>query len=51
VLVLAKLVYDNISNLNWPLGAVECFVLMVTALIALAIFGRLNRAIYAGKET
>lgn len=50
VLVIAKLVYDNISNLNWPLGAVESFVLLVIALVALAIFGRLNRAIYAGRE-
>jgi putative spermidine/putrescine transport system permease protein len=50
VLVLAKLVYDNISNLSWPLGAVESFVLLVIALIALALFGRLNRAIYAGRE-
>jgi putative spermidine/putrescine transport system permease protein len=50
VLVVAKLVYDNISNLNWPLGAVESFVLLVIALIALAIFGRLNRAVYAGRE-
>jgi len=50
VLVLAELVYENISNLDWPLGAVESFVLLVTALIALTIFGRLNRAIYAGRE-
>jgi putative spermidine/putrescine transport system permease protein len=50
VLVLAKLVLDNISDLNLPLGSVESFVLLVIALTALTIFSRLNRAIYAGRE-
>jgi putative spermidine/putrescine transport system permease protein len=50
VLVLAKLVLDNISDLNLPLGSVESFVLLVIALTALIIFSRLNRAIYAGRE-
>jgi putative spermidine/putrescine transport system permease protein len=50
VLVLAKLVLDNISDLNLPLGSVESFVLLVIALTALTIFSRLNRAIFAGRE-
>jgi putative spermidine/putrescine transport system permease protein len=50
VLVVAKLVYDNISNLNWPLGAVESLVLLTITLAALVISGRLNRAIYLGRE-
>jgi len=43
-------VYDNISNLNWPLGSVESVILLVIALTALGIFGRLNRALYVGRE-
>lgn len=49
VLVLAKLIYDNISELNWPLGAVESFVLLVVALFALALFGRASRAVQGGE--
>jgi putative spermidine/putrescine transport system permease protein len=50
VLVLAKLVYDNISNLNWPLGAAESVALLVIALIALGIFGSVSRGIHAARE-
>jgi len=50
VLVVAKLVYDNISNLNWPLGAVESLILLAITLVALAISSRLSRAIYLGRE-
>jgi putative spermidine/putrescine transport system permease protein len=51
VTVLAKLVYDNISELNWPLGAVEAWVLLFVALIALAIFSRLGRSVAAGDRS
>jgi putative spermidine/putrescine transport system permease protein len=51
VLVLAKLVYDNISQLNWPMGAVEACVLLVVALIALALFARLGRSVQPGERS
>jgi putative spermidine/putrescine transport system permease protein len=50
VLVLAKLVYDNISQLNWPLGAVEAWVLLVVALLALALFSTLGRTVRIGRD-
>jgi putative spermidine/putrescine transport system permease protein len=51
VLVLAKLVYDNISNLNWSLGAAESMALLAIALIALGVFGSLSRSLHAARET
>lgn len=50
VLVLAKLVYDNISNLDWPLGAAESVALLVIALIGLGVFSSLSRGIHAARE-
>jgi len=47
VQVLGELIYQNISQLNWPLGAVESFVLLVVALIALSIFDQAGRAVHA----
>lgn len=46
VLVLAILVFQNISNLNWPTGAVESFVLLIMSLIAVVVFSRIQRAVY-----
>jgi len=51
VFVLSKLVYQNITELNWPLAAVQAFVLLAMALIILVVFTRLNRATYAARET
>ena len=51
VFVLSKLVYQNITELNWPLGAVQAFVLLGMALIILVISSRLNRATYAARGT
>ena len=49
VFVLSKLVYQNITELNWPLAAVQAFVLLGMALIILVLFSRLNRATYAAR--
>jgi putative spermidine/putrescine transport system permease protein len=49
VFVLSKLVYQNITELNWPLAAVQAFVLLGMALIILGLFSRLNRATYAAR--
>lgn len=46
VQVLGELIYQNISQLNWPLGAVEAFVLLGTALIALALFSLASRLVH-----
>lgn len=51
VVVLAKLIYDNIAELNWPLGAVEAFVLLCVALLVLGLFGRFNRAVHGARES
>jgi putative spermidine/putrescine transport system permease protein len=50
VFVLSKLIYQNITELNWPLAAVQAFVLLAMALIILFVFTRLNRATYAARE-
>jgi putative spermidine/putrescine transport system permease protein len=47
VQLLGNLIYSNISELNWPLGAVESFVLLAVALFALGLFGRVGRAVHA----
>jgi putative spermidine/putrescine transport system permease protein len=49
VFVLSKLIFQNITELNWPLAAVQAFVLLGMALIILAVFSRLNRATYAAR--
>ena len=46
VQVLGNLIYSNLSELNWPLGAVESFVLLAIALLSLGIFSRIGRAVY-----
>lgn len=46
VQLLGNLIYSNISELNWPLGAVEAFVLLAIALLALGLLGRLGRAVH-----
>ena len=51
VFVLSKLVYQNITELNWPLGAVQAFVLLTMALLILVVSSRLNRATYAARES
>ena len=51
VFVLSKLIYQNITELNWPLAAVQAFVLLAMALIILVVFSRLNRATYAARES
>jgi uncharacterized protein YuzE len=51
VLVLSKLIVENIASPNWPLAAVQAFVLLAMALTILIVFTRLNRATYAAKET
>jgi putative spermidine/putrescine transport system permease protein len=46
VQLLGNLIYSNISELNWPLGAVESFVLLAIALLALGLLGRVGRAVH-----
>jgi putative spermidine/putrescine transport system permease protein len=50
VFVLSRLIYQNITELNWPLAAVQAFVLLGMALLILVVFSRLNRATYAARE-
>jgi putative spermidine/putrescine transport system permease protein len=45
VQVLGELIYQNISQLNWPLGSVESFVLLVVALTALSLFNVVSRLV------
>jgi putative spermidine/putrescine transport system permease protein len=50
VQLLGTLIYDNISELNWPLGAVEAFILLAVALVALGIFGRVGRSVHVRSD-
>lgn len=43
VLVLSRLIFQNIAELNWPLAAVQAFVLLAMALLILLVFTQLNR--------
>jgi putative spermidine/putrescine transport system permease protein len=45
VQVVGELIYQNISQLNWPLGSVESFVLLLVALIALTFFNLVARIV------
>lgn len=50
VQVLGNMIYANITELNWPLGAVEAFVLLTIALLALGMLGRLGRAVHVAER-
>jgi putative spermidine/putrescine transport system permease protein len=50
VLVLSRLVYDNIGTLEWGLAAVQAVTLLGLALSVLVVLGLFNRATYAAKE-
>jgi putative spermidine/putrescine transport system permease protein len=43
VMVLSRLVFDNVASLNWPLGAVQAFALLGMALLVVFLFTRLGR--------
>ena len=43
VLVLSRLIFQNIAELNWPMAAVQAFVLLAMALLILLSFTQLNR--------
>lgn len=43
--VLSQAVYNDISQLDWPLAAVEALVLIGVALVVLLLFGRLQRLV------
>lgn len=47
VQVLGNLIFSSISELNWALGAVASLVLLVVALFALGILGRVSRTMHA----
>jgi putative spermidine/putrescine transport system permease protein len=46
--VLSQAVYNDISQLDWPLAAVEALVLVAVALVVLLLFGRLRRLVDTG---
>jgi putative spermidine/putrescine transport system permease protein len=50
VLVLSRLVYENIGNLQWGLAAVQALVLLALAVGVLLVLERFNRATFAGRE-
>ncbi|MGW4792656.1 ABC transporter permease subunit [Nonomuraea sp. NPDC004297] len=41
--VLATDIYDNVNNVDWPLAAVSSYALLALAVIALGVFGWLQR--------
>lgn len=43
VLVFSKLIFDNVSSLNWPMGAVQSLVLIGATLFVVMAFELLNR--------
>ncbi len=49
VLVLSRLIFQNIAELNWPLAAVQAFVLLAMALLILLVFTQLNRLTSAAR--
>jgi putative spermidine/putrescine transport system permease protein len=50
VLVLSKLVYQNITELNWPLAAVQAFVLLAITLLILLISTWVSRLAFSARE-
>lgn len=49
VLTLSRLVYDNIGLVEWGMAAVQAIMLMATALAALFVLERVNRATHASR--
>lgn len=47
VLVLSRLVYENIGNVQWGLAAVQALILLALAVGALLILERFNRSTFA----
>ncbi|MBN9063225.1 MAG: hypothetical protein BGP06_15085 [Rhizobiales bacterium 65-9] len=47
VLVLSRLVYENIGNVQWGLAAVQALILLAIAVGALLILERFNRSTFA----
>ncbi|MFG1709481.1 ABC transporter permease subunit [Nonomuraea sp. M3C6] len=41
--VLATEIYDNVNNVDWPMAAVSSYVLLALAVVALGVFGWLQR--------
>ncbi len=50
VLVLSRLVFDNVASINWPLGSVQAFALLAMALLVVFLFTRLGRPLQAMGE-
>jgi putative spermidine/putrescine transport system permease protein len=50
VLVLSRLIYENIGSLEWGLAAVQALVLLGLAVAVLVVFERINRSTYSGRE-
>jgi putative spermidine/putrescine transport system permease protein len=49
VLVLSRLVYENIGNVQWGLAAVQALILLALAVGVLLVLERFNRATFAGQ--
>jgi putative spermidine/putrescine transport system permease protein len=50
VLVLSRLIYENIGSLEWGLAAVQALVLLGLAVTILVAFERINRSTYSARE-
>jgi putative spermidine/putrescine transport system permease protein len=50
VLVLSRLVYENIGNVQWGLAAVQALILLGLAVGVLLLLERFNRSTFAGRE-
>jgi putative spermidine/putrescine transport system permease protein len=50
VIVLSRLIFQNIAELNWPLAAVQAFVLLAMALLILLVFTQLSRLTGAARR-
>jgi putative spermidine/putrescine transport system permease protein len=51
VLVLSRLIYENIGNVAWGLAAVQALVLLGLAVGVLLVLERFNRSTFAARET
>src|SRR5690606_27855553 len=45
VQVMATSVYDDVNNVDWPMAAVTSYLLLAIAVVALAVFGAVQRGI------
>ena len=50
VLVFPRLIYDNITSLNWPMASVQALALLVISLTILFVSNRISLLLYQGHK-